>query len=844
MKQIVACVTIAMLAGAAAAGLRELAAPHGLRIGSMQYALNSTNDLAYAQVSQGNFSILTIDQKMDKLQPSEGTFTFGAADGLVDYAKRNGMKVRLHVLTYHAGVPSWVLNETNTWTRARAEQILSNHITRVVQYFTNRVDYYDVVNESFWDDASWRRTLWLDGLGSSYIAQAFRWARLADTNAQLFYNDNRCEDVNPKSDKIYRFLSDLRTNGVPMHGFGTQCHVSNGWHDTGYGTVVQNFDRFGAAGMHVHITELDVRMLTNNGMSAVELYRQYSNFYHLARAAIDSTSCTAITMWDFTDEYSWIQPGGRYHPGYAWPCPWDDRMHRKPGYYGLRNAFVPVRTEFRFDETGVAATNTGASVVPAMLKNAAGTATDLHAGLYSGTSALRHDGAFNNMASSGMGTGFTGGVTEQADDNAIDALASFTLCGWYNAASVPGNDACLLANTDGSAGFALAAVAGAEAGDLRLTVDGAAVETSGGAFGQAGAWVFFAVTYDGTLSADNVRFYAGTRTTALAQVGAYTLNQGAVGSEAAGLCIGNVSARTCPFDGMLDNVRVCGANSGAAGVLSSNVLEALRAEDALWAVPLACEYRFDESGTLATNGGMTSAPLQLKNSAGSNTDLHSAAGGGVSFQIPDRAFDNTVASGMGNGFSGGRAQQPGDNNALDTWMSFTVHGWMKAAAYLQKQARLVDNGWDFALAASADPNNKDLRLVVDGVAVETAGDVFAETNEWVFFAVTYDGTRTSDNVVFYKGKHFSAVVPVATNTLNQGQTYGDSVAVCVGNDINNVYPFDGALDNVRIYGTRYDDVAVLSQADLEALRARDAVPEPAAAAMGLIGLIGLMRRRM
>ena len=41
------------------------------------------------------------------LQPQEGQYSFEAADGMVMFAKKNGMKVRGHTLVWHNQTPDW-----------------------------------------------------------------------------------------------------------------------------------------------------------------------------------------------------------------------------------------------------------------------------------------------------------------------------------------------------------------------------------------------------------------------------------------------------------------------------------------------------------------------------------------------------------------------------------------------------------------------------------------------------------------------------------------------------------------------------------------------------------------
>ncbi len=156
------------------------------------------------------------------------------------------------------------------------------------------------------------------------------------------------------------------------------------------------------------------------------------------------------------------------------------------------------------------------------------------------------------------------------------------------------------------------------------------------------------------------------------------------------------------------------------------------------------EYQLDESGTMAVSVGSDDLPLTLFNASGAPADMHSADFEGVSGHEGDRAFDNTSATGMGGSGIGGVALIPTNIESAGTFSSFTLQCWFNASQPLAKGARLFDSG-RYVVFAGSKPGV--VWLTVNHRHTGTAA-VYTQTNEWVFFAVTYDGTRTSNNVVF------------------------------------------------------------------------------------------------
>jgi hypothetical protein len=106
----------------------------------------------------------------------------------------------------------------------------------------------------------------------------------------------------------------------------------------------------------------------------------------------------------------------------------------------------------------------------------------------------------------------------------------------------------------------------------------------------------------------------------------------------------------------------------------------------------------------------------------------------------------------------------------------------------------------------------------------------AQATPWVSFAVTYDGTLHENNVNFYIGTESSAVtlVPFLKGkkpTLDKGPTEDNNSGLTIGNKTSfNTYnnrPFDGFLDNMRIYGSHSGNSGVLTLSQLKSIRDSD-----------------------
>jgi endo-1,4-beta-xylanase len=324
--------------------LRQAAAARNILIGTAS-ASAYLAEPEYSAILGSEFSQLQAENEMKfgVIHPRSGSdahpYNFTGGDALVAFAQSQNMKVRGHTLVWHNQVPSWVTN--GNFSSQRLGEILSDHISTVVTHYAGKIYAWDVVNEAFKDDGSMRSTIWYDqpgigaGTGTKYIEQAFRWARAADANAKLFYNDYDAEEVNAKSDAIYEMVKDFKKRGVPIDGVGFQTHVSLKFDNPKkLASYARNLDRFAKLGVELQITELDIRL--DNG-NAASLSAQAKLYGKIATLCVQQPACKALQTWGFTDKHSWIPA---FYKGQGWALLWDEQYRKKPAYQAVRDALA------------------------------------------------------------------------------------------------------------------------------------------------------------------------------------------------------------------------------------------------------------------------------------------------------------------------------------------------------------------------------------------------------------------------------------------------------------------------------------------------------------------------
>jgi endo-1,4-beta-xylanase len=328
-------------------------------------AVNTTTITSHAPVLKAHFNSVTPENEMkwDALEPTENSFTYGNADTIVNFAVTNGMKIRGHTMVWHSQNPSWVFS-TSSGGMPTADVLLGrmrNHITKVMQHFQGKVYAWDVVNEAFNNDGTYRdgtladdkKSLWYQIIGPTYIAEAFKAAHAADPNAKLFYND--FYDYLPaKQQAIYNMVKGLRDQGIQVDGIGMQCHLniapSTDSTNQGYyqdvGHLEDAIKLYSSLGVAVQVTELDMSLYIPGVTYTSDQYYttatftdalknqqadRYFQFFQLFRNY--KNVITGVTFWGVADDATWLSmfSSGRKD----FPLLFDVNHNPKPAFWAV-----------------------------------------------------------------------------------------------------------------------------------------------------------------------------------------------------------------------------------------------------------------------------------------------------------------------------------------------------------------------------------------------------------------------------------------------------------------------------------------------------------------------------
>jgi endo-1,4-beta-xylanase len=276
----------------------------------------SGRDTLGAAIVAAQFNSITPENvlKWASVHPAPGTYDFAAPDRYVAFGERHGMFIVGHTLVWHNQTPRWVFQDSsgNPVNRDTLLERLRDHIHTVVGRYRGRIRGWDVVNEALNEDGTLRRTPWLTILGDDYLASAYRFAREADPDAELYYNDYSLENA-PKRRGAVELIRRLRDQGIPIAAVGLQNHDRLDWPSPPQED--STIDAFAALGVRVMITELDVDVLphTPGADPFVDslpdslqraLARRYAELF--ASYLRHRGTVARVTFWGVTDRDSWL----------------------------------------------------------------------------------------------------------------------------------------------------------------------------------------------------------------------------------------------------------------------------------------------------------------------------------------------------------------------------------------------------------------------------------------------------------------------------------------------------------------------------------------------------------
>jgi endo-1,4-beta-xylanase len=244
---------------------------------------------------------------------------------------------------------------------------MKEYVTYIVNYFKGKIYAWDVLNEVFADgvnpSSDWKKSMrttggnqgpnpWYVKIGSDFVYEGYKAARLADPSVILYYNDYNLDQIG-KATAVRNMVRDVNQQWEKdsqydrrklIEGIGMQSH-----HNTGVpvNNIRNTLNLFRDLGVRISISELDIlaqgwsefsgatgqgankndnSSVTNSGlMNQARLYGEYMKLFIEYSGIIER-----VSFWGVIDNQSW-RSGGL-------PLLFDPEGMAKPAYYKLISA--------------------------------------------------------------------------------------------------------------------------------------------------------------------------------------------------------------------------------------------------------------------------------------------------------------------------------------------------------------------------------------------------------------------------------------------------------------------------------------------------------------------------
>ena len=287
--------------------------------------------------------------------PSRNEYGFTNLNTSVNWLEQKNIDTHIHMLFGpDQYMPDWLKN--GTWTSEELDTLMQEYITNIMDANDNKnkVDIWNVANELFNDDGTYRSDMVWNQMGFEddnsdltgdeninaqhpiFIRKAFEYCRNA-SSAKLEYRDYLIESNSEDSgwDKkhkaTYQLLRHMLNSNIPLDAVGIQGHFDIGGLDwvlenNGVQQIVQKFK---ALGLEVYITEMDIG--TKEAYTTQAQEQQRTDFYTYTLQALNG-GAERIYTWGVGDgrDLFWRTDEK--------PLLWDTNLEPKEAYFGVKQA--------------------------------------------------------------------------------------------------------------------------------------------------------------------------------------------------------------------------------------------------------------------------------------------------------------------------------------------------------------------------------------------------------------------------------------------------------------------------------------------------------------------------
>jgi len=290
-----------------------------------------------------NFITTTFCWSVMETEPGKFRFEEGSkeiyrrppSDRVLAFAKENNMKAKGQPLFCGRWCPDWVPKNLE-----KLKELWTKYVKAVAEKYDGAFSIFDVVNESYESNGSWRNMDWLPVPVPEFV----QW--LLNTAGDIF-SDQCVMEINESTDVNYGEYAEIYYNdnkklleeGVRLDSIGFQFHFFNGAsclekHISGVASlenIYQTYQKMSTLGIPLYITEITIPSVYENVsiQEGEELQAEIlEKLYHLW---FSIPNMKGIIYWNIKDGDAWKNEGD------CRGCLLDEYLRKKKAYYTLEH---------------------------------------------------------------------------------------------------------------------------------------------------------------------------------------------------------------------------------------------------------------------------------------------------------------------------------------------------------------------------------------------------------------------------------------------------------------------------------------------------------------------------
>nr|MDO8112553.1 endo-1,4-beta-xylanase [Candidatus Sigynarchaeota archaeon] len=283
---------------------------HAFNFGAMffHYDLSDPTNDVYAGLWKDVFNFAVLPFYYTSWETPDYYPEESRVNDTIRFCEEHNITMKGHCLMWNhlAGIPNW-LDPIANHTREEIVADFEDHITSLVGKYKGNISYWDVTNEVV------HRGVFKDLDPVEFTRQCFSWARAANPQATLIFNEYAIAGHEFGNGDVARFCSALNEHGVTYDAIGDQVHLMDSDWIPMY-EIQASLDGFTRLGKRMHITEIMVPStpvpITNSWKKG--LWSEENQAEYLRRLY---TVCFAHPSIDVINYWGFEEPS--HHTGYG-----------------------------------------------------------------------------------------------------------------------------------------------------------------------------------------------------------------------------------------------------------------------------------------------------------------------------------------------------------------------------------------------------------------------------------------------------------------------------------------------------------------------------------------------